>query len=182
MGKKALEFYMAQDYPIEIRRIPERLGGGCAASIPYLGRMAFFAEGDTMVEALDRLQGVKKALFEDMIEHGKEIPLPPPSPEEEEEVYSGRILLRIPRELHLRLVKRAEANKCSINQYIATALAGQVEGQNCAEVVVTKMCERFSGIGFVEAQNFGQGYKLIQPFEKRVPLLGIYGDPQGKAA
>lgn len=114
------------DYPVEIRAIPAELGGGYSACIPSLGRWAFFADGETPEEALEHLDEVKTALFEDMIERGKEIPAPPPLPEEVAEEYSGRLLLRLPKDLHREVAEMAEANGSSLNQYIATALAKHV--------------------------------------------------------
>ena len=88
------------DYPVEIRAIPVELGGGYSACIPCLGRWTFFADGETPEEALANLDKVKAVLFEDMKEHGKEIPAPPPLPEDQVEEYSGKILLRLPKDLH----------------------------------------------------------------------------------
>lgn len=144
MKSNTVEFYMAQDYPVEIRAISEDLGGGYSASIPCLGRWAFYAVGDTVEEALAELTEVKRALFEDMISRGQSVALPPPLPEDEAEEYSGRILLRMPKDLHRQLAKRAEANGCSINQYAVAALAKQVSGEECAEETAASVLRRLS--------------------------------------
>lgn len=135
MKNSTLEYYMAQDYPIEIRAIPSDMGGGYSASIPHLGRMAFFAVGDTIPEALTALDEVKEVMFEDMISRGKSIPAPPPLPEEENDVYSGRVLLRMPRELHRDLSEHAENEGCSLNQYISAALARHIGGIQAFEAM-----------------------------------------------
>lgn len=143
MNTGTLEYYLSLDYPVEIRRIPEELGSGYSASIPHLGRMAFFAAGDTIEEALHELEEIKANLFAYMIESKNKIQLPPPLPEEESEVYSGRILLRLPRDLHRDLAMMAEENGCSINQYAAVALAKQISGESCAKITAIQAIERY---------------------------------------
>lgn len=139
-----LEYYMSLDYPVEVRRIPNTLGGGYSASIPHLGRMAFFAEGDTVDEAIAELDNVKCQLFQHMLDKGKDIPVPPPLPEDESDQYSGRLLLRLPRDLHRELALRSQDNGCSINQYAATALAKQLGGEMCAETTAVKALQQLS--------------------------------------
>jgi predicted RNase H-like HicB family nuclease len=114
------------DYPVEVRVIPADLGGGYSACIPYLGRSTLFADGETPEEALAHLDEVAEALFEDMAERGKAVPAPPPLPEEQPEEYSGRLLLRIRRDLHREVAQVARTNGVSVNHYIATALAKQL--------------------------------------------------------
>lgn len=138
MKKGTLEYYMAQNYPVEIREIPEELGGGYSASIPHLGRWAFFAVGDAIQEALEELEEVKQSLFEDMLERGKSIP-PAPAYTEEAEEYSGRLLLRIPRDLHRDLAELAEKNGTSINQYVATILAQYTGGEKWVDVAARSL-------------------------------------------
>jgi hypothetical protein len=120
--------------------------------------MAFFAEGDSVGQALARLEETKRTLFEDMIARGEEIPPPPALPEEDVEVYSGRLLLRIPKNLHLELVKRAESNGSSVNQYITTALAMHVGGDLCAETVIESVIRR---VGLSMASGEGAPWKEV---------------------
>jgi antitoxin HicB len=119
--KRDLKFYMSLDYPVEIRRLSEEDGGGYLACIPYLGRWMFTAAGDTIEEALQTLEEVKRDHFERLLSEGKDIPLPPPV--DAEAAYSGRFLVRIPRHLHRRLAQLAELEGCSLNQYVTTLLA-----------------------------------------------------------
>jgi len=136
MSISRAERHKALDYPVEIRVIPGELGGGYSACIPCLGRWTFFADGETPEEALAHLEEVRVALFEDMVERGKEIPAPPPLPEEQDEEYSGKLLLRLPRDLHREVAEMAAANNSSVNQYIATALARHV-GVGCQPRLIT---------------------------------------------
>ncbi|MCL5105534.1 MAG: type II toxin-antitoxin system HicB family antitoxin [Armatimonadetes bacterium] len=117
--KKDLEYYMSLDYPVEIRRIPESDGGGYIATIPSLGSYAFVGDGETPEEAYANLQETKRALFDEYLAQGLEIPEPP---EDDVSAYSGRFVARLPRELHRDLADAAEANGISLNQYIVYAL------------------------------------------------------------
>ena len=143
MSTGRLEYYMSQNYPVEIRGVPDGLGGGYSASIPYLGRWTFFAVGESVEEAISDLEEVKRVVFQELLNQGKAIPLAPPLAEEEVEEYSGRLLLRIPKDLHRDLAKRAEENGCSINQYVANALQKQVSGESCAEEAAGKVLRHF---------------------------------------
>ena len=112
--RKDLNYYMNLKYKIEINPIPEEDGGGFEASIPQLGKWAFVGIGKTEIEALKHLEEVKKDLFKDYLKKGIEIP----EPEKEEERYNGRILLRIPKQLHRSLSLQAKENGISLNQYL----------------------------------------------------------------
>ncbi len=112
--KTKLNYYLQLNYPIEIKKIPEEQGGGYSASIPQLGRYAFIGDGDTIQEAVENLQEVKKYLFEKYLEEG--IPIPEPF-EEDDKNYSGKFLLRVPAELHRFLATEAKRNNTTLNQY-----------------------------------------------------------------
>ena len=64
---ETLEHYLSLDYPVEIKRIDESLGGGFSASIPYLGSQAFVGDGETPQEAYDNLMSAKAELFEEYL-------------------------------------------------------------------------------------------------------------------
>ncbi|MDI6766121.1 MAG: toxin-antitoxin system HicB family antitoxin [Bacteroidota bacterium] len=113
--KKDLNYYMNLNYPIEVVKIPKDEGGGFAATIPQLGRNAFVGDGETIDEAIKNLEQIKLELFEDYLKKG--IPIPEPKQEDDEE-YSGRFVMRIPKELHRYLAKRATDNDISLNQYV----------------------------------------------------------------
>jgi predicted HicB family RNase H-like nuclease len=118
---KALDYYLALDYPVEIKKIDEDLGGGYSASIPCLGSHAFVGDGDTPQEAYENLMAAKAEIFEDYLENGIQIPEPPDvSPYED---FSGKLVLRMPRELHAKLAMEAKANDSSLNQFIVYALS-----------------------------------------------------------
>ncbi|MCX8055826.1 MAG: type II toxin-antitoxin system HicB family antitoxin, partial [Ignavibacteria bacterium] len=118
--KKDLNYYMKLNYPIEIIKIPDDEGGGFEASIPLLGRNVFLADGETPDEAIKNLENVKYEWFKTYLDRGT--PILEPKTEEEEE-YSGRFVVRVPKELHRFLVKRAEENQVSLNNYIQYLLS-----------------------------------------------------------
>ncbi len=170
MKPGTLDYYMTLDYPVEIRAIPDELGGGYSASIPYLGRWAFFAEGDTAQEALEALQELKVTLFEDMISRGKTIPLPPPIPEQELEEYSGRILLRIRKELHKDVARMAEKDGCSVNHYISDILTQHVGGAQVAELFANRIASTFAASS-LEQERLKGSYELDTQAKPSLQLL-----------
>ena len=117
---KGLEYYMSLPYPVEICPIPEKEGGGYMAAIPLLGRYAVCADGETAAEAMEALEQVKADRISDYISQGLSIP----EPDSSEDKHSGRILLRMPRELHKSLALQAKQSGVSLNQYLVGLLAG----------------------------------------------------------
>lgn len=113
--KKDLKYYLNLNYPIEIIKIPDDEGGGYSACIPLLGRNAFISDGETIEEALNNLEITKEENFSRMLEKG--IPIPEPQGQIEEE-FSGKFLVRVPKELHRELVRNSNKNGISLNQYV----------------------------------------------------------------
>ncbi|MCX6343758.1 MAG: toxin-antitoxin system HicB family antitoxin [Armatimonadetes bacterium] len=118
---RALDHYLALDYPVEIKRVDESLGGGYLACIPCLGSQAFVGDGDTPQEAYENLMSAKAEIFEDYLKSGLSIPEPPNTSAYDD--YSGKLVLRMPRDLHARLSLAAKANDTSLNQFIVYALS-----------------------------------------------------------
>ncbi len=113
--KKDLKYYMGLNYPIEIVKIPDDEGGGYSACIPILGRNAFISDGETIDEAIINLEFIKEDNFKRMLENGIQIPEPQ---EQKAEEFSGKFLVRVPKELHRELVKKSRLNEISLNQYV----------------------------------------------------------------
>jgi len=116
---KNLDYYMNLDYPMEIQKIPDDLGGGYDVSIPFLGKHLFHGWGKTIEDAIADLNVVKKELFERYLREG----LPIPEPPVEEETYSGKFIIRLSKTLHRRLAQSAKKEGVSLNQYVITLLA-----------------------------------------------------------
>ena len=121
--KNGLEYYMKLPYVIELKPIPTDQGGGVIASIPQLGRYALCADGETVEEALLNLEEIKKERFSDYLNSGIIIP----GPDREEEEYSGKFVVRLPKYLHRELALTAKLNDVSLNQFIVSVLASGVE-------------------------------------------------------
>lgn len=117
---KALNDYLKLDYPITIYHAPE---GGYVAEIEDLS--GCITEGETLDEALERIEDARRAWIEVTYEDGQEIPLP-----RTEQEYSGKFLVRIPKYLHRRLVEMAEREGVSLNQLVVTILASSSTSQD----------------------------------------------------
>lgn len=107
--KRDLEHYLRLRYPIELVEAEE---GGYFARIPDLP--GCIAQGETIDETLNNLEGAKRAWIEVRLEDGLEIP----PPHEVVDEYSGRFLLRVPKSLHRELATRAREEGTSLNQYV----------------------------------------------------------------
>ena len=136
--RKTLDYYLTLDYPVEIRRIDDDLGGGYAASIPSLGSQAFVGDGETPQEAYENLQAARKEIFAEYLEQGLSIPEPI---SESEHDYSGKLVVRMPRELHAKLSAAAKRNDTSLNQFIVYALSN-FEGKWDTALEVTRAASK----------------------------------------
>jgi antitoxin HicB len=78
------------------------------------------AFGETQPEALAELQDAITAWIEAARSAGN--PIPEPSKPAEEAEYSGKVLLRMPRDLHARLARLAKTQTVSLNHYLVFLL------------------------------------------------------------
>lgn len=118
-NKNGFSYFVSLPYRIEIHPAIE---GGFVAAIPDLP--GCITQGDTQEETIQMIEDAKKAWIETALEEGIEIPEPIPNEDE----FSGRFNLRIPRSLHRDLTKRAEREKVSLNMlatYLLSASMGK---------------------------------------------------------
>ncbi len=113
-AQHSLDDLLSRQYPFRV--IPSRDGVDYVIEFPDLpGCM-------TQVESLDDVGQVADEIrtlwIETAFEDGDAIP-PPSYPEE----YSGKVLVRMPRSLHRRLVESANREGVSLNQTIITILS-----------------------------------------------------------
>ena len=78
------------------------------------------AHGDTPHQALDEICFVVKEVIADLQASGEPVPEPYSL-----RTYSGRLNLRMPKELHRELAREAASQNISLNQLINLKLAGK---------------------------------------------------------
>lgn len=121
--QREVERYMALPYRIEL--IPD--DGEWVVSIPDLP--GCLSQGETVEEALRMIREAQRLWLQVALEDGR--PIPEPSGIEDEP-YSGRFNIRVPKTVHRDLVHAAEAEGVSLNLFIATALARAVGHEGVA--------------------------------------------------
>ncbi len=139
--KKDLNYFMNLNYPLEIKKLTEAEGGGYHVSIPLLGKYAFQTDGDTIEEALSKLDSVKEEWFEEYLKRGTQIP----EPVNEENSYSGKFLMRVPKELHRLLALKAKENEVSLNQYVQFLISTTFIADTLDKKLDT-VCDKFQSI------------------------------------
>lgn len=116
--EKTLDYYMSLPYTIEVKHDPESEWPWFAGIAELPGCMT---EAPTFEELGPMIEDAMRSWIEVGLEHGDTIPEP-----REVGEFSGKVNLRMPRSLHRDLVRRAEAEGVSLNQYMTTALARSV--------------------------------------------------------
>jgi antitoxin HicB len=111
--KKTLENYLKLPYTREL--IPEPEGGWFVRIKELPGCIS---QGDTPDEALASIDDALRGWLKVSIDSGDLIPEP-----RDEEGFSGKFMVRLPRFLHKRLVEQAQEEGVSLNQYVNTILA-----------------------------------------------------------
>lgn len=107
---KNIDYYMALPYTTIIEPVNDESG------FYYTGRIMEFegclSDGDTKEETLQNLQEAMELWIETKLANGFSVPEPVI-----EAKVSGKFTLRLPKSLHHRLVKEAEKEGVSLNQY-----------------------------------------------------------------
>ena len=102
--------YMGLPYHIVIQHITDESGFYYFATVrEFDGCMS---HGDTYTDAFENIQEAMEGWIETKLEGGFPVPLPI-----DENQYSGKFVLRIPKTLHARLAMAAEHEGVSLNQY-----------------------------------------------------------------
>ena len=105
--------------------IPEPEGGFFAEILEFPGCVT---EGETPDEAFHNLESVAESWIESCLEQGQDIP--PPSANHR---FSGKIALRLPRDLHRLATYKAQRDGVSVNQVLVTAIAAWVGADNLVD-------------------------------------------------
>ena len=102
--------YLKLPYHIIIRYVTDESGSYYFASVQeFEGCMS---HGGTYAKAFENIQEAMEGWIETKIENNFPVPAP-----FEENQYSGKFVLRLPKSLHARLAAEAEKEGVSLNQY-----------------------------------------------------------------
>jgi predicted RNase H-like HicB family nuclease len=118
---KTLKEYLSLPYAIILRR--DKRDEVFVARVEELPGCS--AHGDTEQEALSNLRDNMEVWIGDCIDSGDAVP----EPTEELGLPSGKWLQRVPRSLHLKLIRLAKQEGVSLNQLVTSALAEVVGGK-----------------------------------------------------
>lgn len=121
--EKDLEYYLSINYPYTVEESLE--DGKRLFFLSITDMPGCWAEGETIEEAQHKLQEAKEAWVRAALRKG--ISIPEPIAEDE---FSGKFLLRISPKLHMILVKKAEREGKSLNQYIRSILENRINQHN----------------------------------------------------
>ena len=102
--------YLNRPYHIVIQHITDESGNYYLATVKEFD--GCMSHGDTHIEAFDNIQEAMEGWIETKLENGFSVPEPI-----EENQYSGKFVLRLPKSLHARLAMEAEKEGVSLNQY-----------------------------------------------------------------
>jgi antitoxin HicB len=116
--EKTVDYYMNLPYTRELIPEPSGIWFVRIKELPNC-----MSQGDTPEEALHMIEDAMRGWLEVELEDGEPIPEP-----REEEDYSGKFNLRVPKSLHRKLVEAAERDGVSLNHWINTALAEAIGG------------------------------------------------------
>lgn len=107
--------YMALPYRIELAPGD----GGWFVAIPDL--LGCMSQGRTQDEALAMIREAQELWLEGAVEKG--LPIPEPGAADK---YSGRFIIRVPKDVHRDLAAAAARQGVSLNLYVASTLARAV--------------------------------------------------------
>ena len=111
--RRNVAYYMRLPYTRELRRNEGGTWFACVRELP-----GCMTEGDTENDALMMLEDAMRSWIEVALERGMRIPEPKPEP-----AYSGRFVVRVPKNLHRAVAERARTEGTSLNQFVVAALA-----------------------------------------------------------
>lgn len=116
MGKKSLDYYMNLPYNFLIRSISDESGNYFYGQVLELDGCQ--SHGETFEEASGNLSEAMKGWLSVKLEHGDHIPEPV-----NDDNYSGKFIVRVPKSLHKRLAIEAQKEGISLNQYLVYKLS-----------------------------------------------------------
>jgi predicted RNase H-like HicB family nuclease len=130
--------------------IPEADGRFSAEILEFPGCLA---QGDTVDEAFADLERAAELWLNVSLKLKQ--PIPPPSANHG---YSGKFALRLPRDLHRLVARKAERDGVSVNQCLVTAIAAWVGADNLYE----RMLDRLQKSGAPVDQCLGDDRQVVK--------------------
>jgi len=106
--------------PYHITMVRNESGDGDGAWVVWVEELpGCISQGDSAADATAMIDDAMRGWFQVAIDHGDPIPEPRP-----ESTYKGKMMVRLPAGLHACLDAGARREGVSLNQFIATVLAG----------------------------------------------------------
>jgi len=130
--------YEQVDYPIKVRKVEDLTGVYWIAEHPDLPGCV--TDGATKLEAINNLEDAKKGWIYTKV--CEEEPIPQPDSIRELEECSGKVLVRLPKEIHYRLIQKAKHDGTSLNQeivYLLSMAFGESKGFDNVQKVVDEL-------------------------------------------
>ncbi len=155
--------YLRRPYRMEVRGSPAEDYLATAPELP-----GCITAGETPEDALRMLRDAMASWIEAAVVAGG------PIPEPDGERHGGRVLLRMPKSLHVRLAEQAGRENVSINQLAATFLADSL-GQNRERLLAN--LERALGISSLAPGPEPEAHRILLQITRAV----LAGDPWSPA-
>jgi antitoxin HicB len=111
---KDITYYLELPYNIIIRKDPY---GDYFAKVEELE--GCMTQGETYEDAFKNIREAMELWLEDALEDNAEIPEPVP----DEEEFSGKFVMRLPKTLHRKFARNASKENVSLNQYAVFLLS-----------------------------------------------------------
>ncbi len=120
MSDKPVDYYLTLPYTIEL--VPDNSDTDHPVWFASVRELrGCMTEADSYEEAVRQIRDAMRIWIEDAIESGDPVPVP-----SDEQEFSGKFSLRLPKSLHRDLVLQAEREGVSLNQYITSVLSRTV--------------------------------------------------------
>jgi predicted RNase H-like HicB family nuclease len=161
---KDAENLMSKNYRVALQYDPD---GYWIAEHPELPGCK--ADGDTAQEALSSLDVSRELWIESRLATGLEVPEPQEAPQ-----YSGRFVLRIPKDMHRELANEAEAEGVSLNSLVSNVLASRHTRREQSVSYVPQLAYPYMGVYY---SAFCVPKKVTTPLSNVLSIAGRQQPP-----
>lgn len=118
----AVDGYLRLPYTVRVTADPT---GGYVASVEELPGCV--TQGESWAEVGEMVRDAMRAWITAALEDGRPVPVP------REDAEPARVLVRLPRSLHRALVRAAQEEGVSLNQFIVYRLAQATAARGCGD-------------------------------------------------